>query len=78
MTQNQESDSTQAANPTRLRVSRKQTINLGDFNSITIEVSLDEDLPAGKKKSEQLDAMYAQCKVYIRKKLMEEGILVDD
>ncbi|AWN03932.1 hypothetical protein PBI_PEREGRIN_93 [Rhodococcus phage Peregrin] len=35
-------------------------------------------MPAGKKKSEQLDAMYSQCKVYIRKKLMEEGILVDD
>ncbi len=68
--QNQTSDS---INPTRLTVSRRRTVNLGDFNSISVEVAIEEDLPPGKKKSEHLELMWNQASQYIAKKLLEEG-----
>lgn len=61
-------------NPTRLRVVRRQTVNMGDYNSISFEVSIEEDLPPDQKKSEKLDELWKQSKLYMEKKFLEEGL----
>ncbi|AOZ63684.1 hypothetical protein SEA_WEASELS2_95 [Rhodococcus phage Weasels2] len=47
---------------------------MGDFNSVSFEVSIEEDLAPNQKKSEKLDELWEQTKLYMKKKFLEEGL----
>lgn len=78
---NNQSDSTQPEslvqkNPARLRVTARRTVNLGDYNSLTYEVSVEEDQNK-KKQSEQLDLMFDRINGYLAKKFIESGVVTE-
>lgn len=73
--QNQNQSDSNWTRPPRLTVARRRTVNLGDYNSATFEVTLEEDLPPGKKKSEHLEIMWQQVTSYLAKKMLEEGVV---
>jgi hypothetical protein len=56
-------------------VTARRTVNLQDYNSLTYEVSVEEDLPVGKRKKEHLDTMFDQVNNYLTKKFLESGVI---
>lgn len=64
-------------NPARLRVTARRTVNLGDYNSLTYEVSVEEDQRSDKKQSEHLDLMFDRINGYLARKFIESGVVTE-
>lgn len=51
-------------NHNQVEVSVKRTVNLGNYESITLEAGVEENIPEGKLQSEHVDFMFQKVNKY--------------
>lgn len=59
----------------RVGVSLKRTINLGDYNSITLGIELEEDVEPDSKVSDVAEKLFKQGSGFLKKKFIDEGYI---
>lgn len=57
---------------TRWRVSVKRTVNLGNYESITLEAGVEENIPEGKLQSEHVDFMFQKVNKVLDKEFLNQ------
>lgn len=67
----------QTYSPPRVGVSIRRTVNLGDYNSVSMEVSMEDNVLPGQKQSEVLETLSNRASTYLVKKLAEvDGVVL--
>lgn len=58
----------------RWRLAIRRTVNLGDYNSITLDAELEEDLPEGTLSSEHTEFMFKKIGKVLEREFAKHGV----
>ena len=78
MTQNQNKDSDSITQSPRWRVSARRTVNLGDYNSISLEAEYADDIPEGVKQSEFVTEMFERVSKVLHREFNKQGVNLEE
>ncbi len=56
----------------------RRTVNLGDYESLSLEVGFEEEVDEGVSKSQIVDQLMERASVKIKQRLIAEGHVLDE